>query len=40
MQEKYANYRLDCLFLKKTPMSYKQFKMSYKNKPYEEEWLF
>lgn len=36
-RKNYQNYKLDCLFLKKKPMPYKEFK---KIKNYQEEDIF
>lgn len=40
MKRNYANYKVDCLFMKKQPMTFTEFKETYKNKPYQEENLF
>ena len=40
MKKNYENYKLDCLLLKKIPMSYNQFKKKYENKTYQEENIF
>jgi len=40
MKKNYQNYKLDCLLLKKIPMSYNQFKKKYENKQYTEENIF
>lgn len=39
-KKNYENYKLDCLFTKEQPMSYKQFKLKYETKKYQEENLF
>lgn len=39
-KKNYENYKLDCLFTKEKPMSYKQFKTKYETKKYQEENLF
>lgn len=39
-KKNYENYKLDCLFTKEKPMSYKQFKETYETKKYQEKNLF
>ena len=39
-KKKFLNYKLDCLLLKRKPMSYNEFKKKYADKKYIEEDLF
>lgn len=40
MKKNYKNYKVDCLFLKKKPMTFSEFKKIYSKKEYIEEDIF